>query len=166
MMPATSRYAPKALSRNLSVRNWGYLHFRGSRVWGSRHDEKIFPRGNPGGAAGACQCCRHASARRRRRCGSRTNRRPRSRDHYRSRGRWPALLRTTAAGLCGPSTLLLLDARRAGMGWLPRCLDLSCGPSLPVGTRWTDDAGQQKPRFPKWDVRWRDEWVRGSSSSA
>jgi hypothetical protein len=32
--------------------------------------------------------------------------------------RRPTLLRTIAAGLRGTGTLLLLDARRAGMGWL------------------------------------------------
>jgi hypothetical protein len=71
------------------------------------------------------------------------NRRPRRRDYYRSRDRRPALLRSTAAGLRCAGAGLLLDARAAGMGWVQRGVDLSCGPSLRVGC----------PISPAWDRR-------------
>jgi len=46
-----------------------------------------------------------------------------------SGSRWTALLRS-AAGICRAS--LLLDAWRAGMGWIPGCVDISDRQSLRV----------------------------------
>ncbi len=44
----------------------------------------------------------------------------------------PALL-WSAAGVCSARAVLLLDARRAGVGWIPGRLDVSRCQSLPVG---------------------------------
>jgi hypothetical protein len=93
---------------------------------------KTFLRGNCGGFAGVCEYRDNAGVCRRWKCCRWSNRRPRCRNHYRGGGRRAALLRATTAGLCGPRALLLLDARRAGMGWLSRRVDLSSHQSLRV----------------------------------
>lgn len=97
---------------------------------GVRH-AKTFLCGNCSGFTDVCRCCDNASVCRRWRLGRGAHRWTCRRNDYRGRSHRPTLLST--AGLCGPGTLLLLDARRAGMGRLSRRVDLSSRPSLPVG---------------------------------
>ena len=81
--------------------------------------------------AGTDRYRNHASPRRRQRCCGWTHRRSRCGDHHRGCGHCPTLLRT-ATGIRGTCTVLLLDARRAGVGWVPGRLDVPCCQSLRI----------------------------------
>jgi hypothetical protein len=102
-----------------------------SRISGSSN-EKMFPHGIGGGAVSAYQCRDNASARRRRRLGRGAHRWTCRRNDYRGRSHRATLL-SAATRLCGSRVILLLDARRASMGWLSRRMDLSQHQSLRVG---------------------------------
>ena len=83
-------------------------------------------------SASLYHCRDRASPCRRRGCGGRAYRRSGRRNHYRSRSRRPTLL-LSITRIRRTSTVLLLDARRAGMGRLSSRVDLSQHQSLRVG---------------------------------
>ena len=96
---------------------------------GSQH-ETIFASSGASNA-GTHRYRNNASPRRRQRCCGWTHRRSRCGDHHRGCGHCPTLLRT-ATGIRGTCTVLLLDARRAGVGWVPGRLDVPCCQSLRI----------------------------------
>jgi hypothetical protein len=87
-------------------------------------NENILARANAGDMPSVDWCRDSPSPCRRRGSGGGAHRWTCCRNDYRGRGHRATLL-SAATRLCGSRVILLLDARRAAMGWLSRRVDLS-----------------------------------------
>ena len=95
-------------------------------------NENVLGRASTGDIPSVDRCRDTPSPCRRRRLGRWAHRWTCGRNDFWGRSHRPTLL-SAATRLCGSRGILLLDARRAGMGWLSRRVDLSQHQSLRVG---------------------------------